>query len=197
MSRFSKHTIISATLVCLAAGSPVSRRDTAPLPPVVSFNIGAGGDAILEYPWPIVRDGGGAGMVAGTYLINFSDTTTENENDLKDYGFYPFVSNSIASATAYYVSVYRPQSIEENSRRWKLIAWFNRRMGFILLIMAPVMYHSSGRSTAAKLPRITIGQQSGQTPISSLAVTASVDIQSLKSLMSLSRHTQRMTSTPR
>jgi hypothetical protein len=116
MARFSKHTFISATLVCLAAGVPVSRRDTAPLLPVVSFNIGGGGSTTLEYPWPIVRDGGGAGMVAGKYLINFSDTTTKNEDDLKNFGFYRFVSNSIASATAYYVGIFLLQSMGKKQR---------------------------------------------------------------------------------
>lgn len=121
MAGCTKQTFILSTLVYLIAGSPITGRDGAALPPVISFNIAEGSDAHLEYPWAIARDGGGGGTVAGKYIINFSDTTTMNTDDFESFGFYPFVSNSIASAIAEYVSIslhksHRGESIADLTR---------------------------------------------------------------------------------
>jgi len=54
-------------------------------------------NATLTYQWPIQRDGEGGGTINGTHIINFSDTITLNQNVHDTYGFYPFVSNTIAT----------------------------------------------------------------------------------------------------
>lgn len=98
MAGLSKHTFIWSTLVYLATCSPVYPR-AASLPPVVQSSTPVT-NATLTFEWPIQRDGGGGGTVNGVHIINFSDTTTLNEDDFKAWGYYPFQSNSIATTSA-------------------------------------------------------------------------------------------------
>jgi hypothetical protein len=98
MAGLLNYSVVFSLLSSLAACSPLVRRAAA-LPPVVQ---GASPitNATLTYPWPIVRDGGGGGTISGKHIINFSDSQTLNADDLKNFGFYPFVSNTIATTSA-------------------------------------------------------------------------------------------------
>jgi len=78
-----------------AATVPLEPRAAA-LPPKVSGTT-AVRNATLTFKWPIQRDGGGGGTINGTHIINFSDTTTLNQDFENTYGYYPFVSNTIAT----------------------------------------------------------------------------------------------------
>jgi hypothetical protein len=98
MAALSALALIISTLAPLAVCSPLLPR-AATLPPVIQGSTPVI-NATLTYPWPIVRDGGGGGTISGKYIINFSDSQTLNEDDLKNFGFYPFVSNTIASTSA-------------------------------------------------------------------------------------------------
>jgi hypothetical protein len=99
MAVIFKHTFIYLIFAYLGACGPVVRRSAA-LPPVVQSSSEVTNATLLSYPWPIVRDGGGGGTVAGIHIINYSDTQTQNEDDFKAFGFYPFVSNSIVTTSA-------------------------------------------------------------------------------------------------
>ncbi|TVY82349.1 hypothetical protein LSUE1_G002407 [Lachnellula suecica] len=72
----------------------------AALPPVVQSSSPPTNAILKGMPWPIQRDGGGGGTVAGQHIINFSDTSTLNEDDKKKAGYYPFVSNTIVTTSA-------------------------------------------------------------------------------------------------
>ncbi|KAF2664414.1 hypothetical protein BT63DRAFT_429895 [Microthyrium microscopicum] len=93
--------IISSSLVILAACGPITpiARRTAALPPTIAGSSPSSNATLITYPWTINRDGGGGGTVAGEHIINFSDTQTLNQDNKNAAGFYPFVSNSIATST--------------------------------------------------------------------------------------------------
>lgn len=94
--------LLAITSVLTVVAPPVISGSLLPraaaLPPVVQGTTPVV-NATLTYPWPIVRDGGGGGKINGKHIINFSDSQTLNENDYKNNGFYPFVSNTITSSS--------------------------------------------------------------------------------------------------
>ena len=98
MTAFSVLSFILCVSAPLAVCNPILPRAAA-LPPVVQGSTPVV-NATISYPWPIVRDGGGGGTIGGKHIINFSDSQTLNEDDLKNFGFYPFVSNTVASTSA-------------------------------------------------------------------------------------------------
>jgi len=97
MAGFSTYTLLLSTILRLSAASPLFPR-AAPLPPVVE-GASPVTDAVLKYSSPLSRDGGGGGTIAGQHIINFSDTITLDENNKKKLGFFPFVSNTIATTS--------------------------------------------------------------------------------------------------
>lgn len=84
-------------LAQLAVAGPLAYRATVHAPVIKSSTPVQ--NIISSFPWGIRRDGGGGGTIDGKHIINFADTTTVNLQADKDFGFFPFISNSIAIAS--------------------------------------------------------------------------------------------------
>ncbi len=91
------YTFILFALVNLAAAGPLIYRATINAPVIKGSTEAC--NITTTYPWKLRRDGGGGGTIDGKHVLNFADTSTLNEPFHEAHGYYPFISNSIATAS--------------------------------------------------------------------------------------------------